>query len=302
LDLSGIAAATPTGCLVGSDEGFHLQAGKIHPSTQRIEAGQQIALPLPHGGGKSPETDIEGVAFCKDLGVYYATGSHGLGKKKGDFQASRNVIYRLPIASGNGEVRPAAIHRTSLLPSLEQTPEIKPFLRKPLQQNGFNIEGLACSKGRLFFGLRGPNLNGKALVIEFEADKLFDANPSAATVHQLDLGAGKGIREIVAIDGGFLVLAGNASAEPSKKFPQSEAPAPDKWFTLWFWGGKADSLVRLGDLPQTGGKAEALLVLAESPTQVDVLVIHDGIADGGPILVRLHRESAGAGSAIHPGR
>jgi hypothetical protein len=187
-----------------------------------------------------------------------------------------------------------------LLPWLEQTPEVTPFLRKPLQQNGFNIEGLACSNRRLFFGLRGPNLNGKALVLEVEADKLFDASPSAATVHSLELGAGKGIREIVAIDDGFLVLGGNASAEPSKKFPQSEAPAPDKSFTLWFWGGKADSLVKLGDLPQTGGKAEALLVLAENPTRVDVLVIHDGIADGGPLFVRLHRENAAKGSSIHP--
>ena len=287
LDLSGIAAAG-NACLVGSDEEHHVQPGTIDRAARRIVPAERVALPVV-GGRKKPEVDIEGIAYAPAEEVYYVTGSHGVGKKKGDFQPDRHAVYRIPRGAGSGSIHAAGIRRASLLPWLERTPELAGHLRQPLQRNGLNIEGLAESSGRLFFGLRAPNKNGRALVVEVGARELFSGAPGALTVHDLPMPRGRGLREIVAVDGGFVLLCGNASAEASKKFPVTEAPGPDGRFELHFWPGPGAAPERLGALPANGGKAEGLLVLEQTPLQIEMLVLFDSLPGGGPLTVRIRR-------------
>jgi hypothetical protein len=288
LDLSGIAAANQTQVLVGSDEMFYVQPGVIDAGKKRIESKRPIALPVK-SQGKKLELDIEGVAFSPEDQAYYVVGSHGLGKKKGDFQPDRHSIYQVPVDPRTGQVKKDGIRRTSLLPWLEKTPQLEPHLKKPLQQNGLNIEGLTWSKGKLFFGLRAPNQEGRGLVIELAPGELFGGKARKLTVHEIAISKGRGIREIAAVNDGFVVLTGNASAEASKKIPISTAPGPDTRFELLFWNGRDADAARIGRLPENGGKGEALLVLDDTGSHVDLLVVFDGLLGGEPMSIRLHR-------------
>jgi hypothetical protein len=288
LDLSGIAAANSRQVLVGSDEMFHIQPGTLDRANHRIESRRPIALPLESDGGKL-EVDIEGVAFSPEKQAYYVVGSHGLGKKKGDFQPDRQSIYEVPVDPRTGLVRREGIRRTSLLPWLVKTPLLAPHVKQPLQQNGLNIEGLTWSDGKLFFGLRAPNKDGRGLVIELATGELFGGKPGPLKVHDLPVAKGRGIREIAAVRGGFVMITGNASAEASKKIPVSTAPGPDTRFDLLFWNGRDPAVEKIGQLPENGGKGEALLVLDDTPTHLDLLVVFDGLLGGEPMSVRLHR-------------
>lgn len=287
LDLSGIATSNGTQVLVGSDESFYVQPGEIEHGKRRIESRRPIALPVQKGGGG--EVDVEGIAFSKDEQAYYVVGSHGVGKKKGDFKEDRHSIYRVPVGS-DGKVLKDRIRRASLLSWLEKTPSLEPHLKQPLQQNGLNIEGLAWSGGKLYFGLRAPNQNGRGMVVEAAPAEIFGGKPRELTVHEIAIPAGRGIREITAVRDGFLILTGNASAEPSKKFPVTLAAGPDTDFDLLHWNGGGRTTAReMGKLPGNGGKAEALLVLKDEADHADVLVIFDGLQGGEPLTVRVHR-------------
>lgn len=288
LDLSGIAAANARQVLVGSDEMFHIQPGTIDRDQHRIESRRPIALPL-ESGGADLEVDIEGVAFSPDEQAYFVVGSHGLGKKKGDFQPDRHSIYRVEVDPRTGMVKKDGIRRGSLLPWLEKTPEIAPHVKQPLQQNGLNIEGLTWSNGKLFFGLRAPNKDGRGLVIELGTRDLFAGKPGPLKIHSIPVAKGRGIREIAAVRDGFVIITGNASAEASKKIPVSAAPGPDTRFELLFWNGRETAVEAIGQLPENGGKGEALLVLEDGDTHVDLLVVFDGLLGGEPMSVRLHR-------------
>jgi hypothetical protein len=288
LDLSGIATSNGTRVLVASDESFYIQPGEIDRAKRRIESRSPI--PLPVRKTRKAEADIEGVAFSHDDQAYYAVGSHGLGKKKGDFQPDRHSICRIPVDPATGLVRKDAIRRTSLLPWLEKTPLLAPYVRKPLQQNGLNIEGLTWSGGKLFFGLRAPNAGGRGVIIEIAPGEIFGGKPRALTVHEIAIPKDRGFREIVALKEGFILLTGNASAEASKKIPVTMAAGPDTRFDLLYWPGTgAGRAEKIGTLPDNGGKAEALLVLEETAGHADVLVIFDGLQGGQPVLVRIRR-------------
>ena len=289
-DLSGIASPDGQQVLVVSDETVAVQPGVLDRKSATIKAGIPVPLPKGAGDGKS-EADCEGVAWMPEEQAWYVTGSHGLGKKKADFQESRCHVFRIPADPSSGQPMASGIARASLLPWVEREPALQPWARKPLQQNGFNIEGLAAKDGRLWFGLRAPNVDGTAFVVCVAPSALFREGANGAELHRLAVGPGVGIRELAAVRDGFVVLTGNASSETSKQQPKSEAPGPDVNFALWHWqpGG---ALVKLGDLPKPPGKGEGLCVLEDTEDHADVLVLHDGISGGEPRIHRLTRPHA----------
>jgi len=288
LDLSGIAAASPTQCVVGSDESFYIQPGIIDAERHRIESQRPIALPI-QTDPKKAEIDIEGVAFCGKQNAYFVVGSHGVGRKKGTFEPDRHSIFRIKVNPADQAVDKESIQRTSLLPWLQKTPVVSEHLKKPLQLNGLNIEGLAVSNERLFFGLRAPNKNGRGFVLETGAKELFEGKPGPMKVHELAIEDGRGIRDIVSVNGGFLLVTGNASVEASKKIPKSMAKAPDDQFDLFFWDGKSADPSKIGTLPANQGKGEGLLVLDQSEKHIDLLVIFDGLPGGEPVSISISR-------------
>jgi Protein of unknown function (DUF3616) len=272
-DLSGIAAWDATNCMVCSDELRVIQTGRMDRNGGTVVAGRAISL-LPGKGGKT-EVDAEGVAVSREDACYYVTGSHGVGKKKGDFQQSRCNVVRIPVDPATGEPDAAGVRTVSLTPWVQGNPELAGSLGQSLQTNGFNIEGLAWKGGKLWFGVRSPNVNGDAFVIEADSKKLF-SGPPEAQLHRLTVGPGLGIREIAALREGFLIVAGEALSDVGK----------DDAFYLFLWKPGAAPL-QIGGLPSPSGKAEGLFILEEADRYVDILVIFDGEARGGPKAYRI---------------
>lgn len=103
----------------------------------------------------------------------------------------------LPFA-GNGSLR-------SLLASDEY---LAPFLHLPSKENGLDIEGMGMVGGRALFGLRGPVVDGFAVVVEVAVADGLHLDNRMYHLHFLDL-AGLGIRDLARIgDNDLLVLAG----------------------------------------------------------------------------------------------
>ena len=303
LDLSGIASADGRHCIIGSDESHFIQPGKIDPANHLITALPTVPLLPPHLLTAKTEIDIEGVAWSAHDACYYVTGSHGLGKKKGDVQESRSRVFRIPYDAKTGSIQPAEIRFASLRGILESFPETARHLLKPLQQNGLNIEGLTVSGNRLFFGLRAPNIENLGFIVEACPAHLFDGEGAAPRLHPVTLGPQRGIREIAALADGFLILTGNASAETSKQFPKTLAPGPDKHFELLHWKpANGTHTTHIGTIPPAGkGKAEALLILTESTQAVELLVLFDSLPGGGPLALRLEAKPPSPASKPHPG-
>lgn len=282
-DLSGIACISPTRGLIGADEGAAVQVVALSREDRTLRV--LATVPLLRS---NEEMDIEAIAAEGDC--YYIAGSHGVAKNSGVRQPSRYTICRLRVDPTTG--LPAggseAVTIGSLAAILENDATLGLHLARPLQQKGVNIEGLAVREGRLFVGLRSPNLDGDAFVLEVAADDVFaKATQPAYTLHRLRLGRGLGIREIVAAREGFLLIAGNAGSEPSNAYPQAVDHENGRGYTLFRWSGVGRDVETIGLIPNPPGKAEAMTILDEGPDHTTVLVLFDGPKGGAPSVYRL---------------
>ncbi len=281
-DISGIASISPTQCLLGSDETRIVQTVAVNLAGAALTMQQTVEL-LPEG---SQEIDIEGIAVSRANSCYYVTGSHSVSRKKGKYEAARSAVFRVPVDAATGQLK-GKVTSASLRPILQTDAILSPYLDKIEQERGLNIEGLAEKGGRLFFGFRGPNLEGNAFVLETHAEGFFSSQKPAYTLHKVALGRGWGIRELTTTKDGFLITAGNSAAEPNDDFPKSADYDPKRGYAFYFWTGPGSAPVRIAELPVRQGKAEALLVLKEDDATIDVLLICDGPSGGAPTAYRL---------------
>ena len=289
-NLSGIAFLSDRFGLIGADEVRDVQAVEISRQDKTLRVLETI--PLVRLGS---EIDTEAIAAEGDC--YYIVGSHGASKKKGERQDNRYSIFRLKVdpATGlpgglrAGAARlPAGLQAATLAGVIRADPVLGEHFGQPLQQKGINIEGLAVRNGRLFVGFRNPNLGGFAFVMEIRADDVFGGGARPPyTLHKLQLGEGLGIREIVAGKSCFLMIAGNAGSEPSKKYGAAEDYEKDRDFLLFRWDGKGTEVHKIGALPKTDGKAEAMAILEETNDSVTVLILCDGPNRGRPTVYRI---------------
>ena len=284
-------------CLVVFDEGT--QAGFATLTDGALQPDAQ-ALQFP---GDQDELDAE--AAASDGRYLYITGSHAA--KRADCASnpgSRHVL-RLRLDPVSGRAVPGQAADSGRLWSLMQTlPELQAFVgeRKCLGtqpppkapqltgQQGINIEGLALQGGRLVFGFRGPVVDGTALTLAVNPQALFDGGDAQPQVTTLALGARRGIRDMVAVADGMLLLAG----------PDDDGDSASVGWAVFHWNGQPSPrvvqprmLARL-DLSAVKQrwcdadiKPEALTVLADTPQGYQVLVLSDGLCDGGPLPFKL---------------
>lgn len=148
------------------------------------------------------EIDIEGLGLESDK-YLWLIGSHGLSRKKpqkSDKPAkqieslakvkedpNRYLLARIPLVldkkTGNYDLvqsytDPDKDHTLScaqllnskkgnqLMEVLSHDPHLKQFMDIPGKDNGFDIEGLAVDKHKIFIGVRGPVLRGWAIILE----------------------------------------------------------------------------------------------------------------------------------------
>lgn len=310
-DLSAIANFELDGkpyLAIGSDESKRRVQLLKQKSEQvySVDDDLEITLPVPK---KSDEIDIESIAFDHKNNYLYIIGSHSQKRKTvkiGDKTAAenrmrltdaeiapetdRNRIFQVTLKSKTGKVK-GEIKRVDWLKELfAQDDYLKRFFEIPSKENGIDIEGVALQQNHLFLGFRGPILRGNYVpVMVFNCDDLDNSKaPENYEIRFVQLNGGA-IRDMTAVDDGFLIIAG----------PMGDAPGP---YSLYFWDGTdmiygkdrprpmPPAAVHLEDIePPIGddgaqGKAEGITVLTETATGYTALIIYDSIRGGNPQL------------------
>lgn len=293
LAVSGIACppqpTAGTRCLLAADEGV---VAPFIVLGEKAYIPDDTAISLLDSDG---ELDAEGAATDGDY--FYVTGSHAV--KRGDCTVnpnSRHVIRLRRDASTGGVLRnsngdPAnRVDQADLESALAGFPALSKAFGGCLgTDGGLDIEGLAVTADRLYFGFRGPASDGKATLLSVDKSAFFDGRPADPVLSEITVGAGRGIRDLQAIEGGLLVLAG-----------PNDVPST-VGFTVNFWPASGDA-VKLADLDFSGVKLkrrgkcedeevkpEALAVLEETPAHFRILILSDGLCDGGPMAFDVPR-------------
>ncbi len=300
---SGIACTVTPGqqrvCLVVFDEGT--QAGFA-------TVKERALLPDPQAlsfTGLVGELDAEGAAT--DGQFVYVTGSHSAKRADCASNPGSRLVLRLRMDPVTGRALPSSQVVSGRLWALMQAqPELQPFVgerkclgtkpppKAPLLQGqqGINIEGLALQGGRLVFGFRGPVIDGAAFTLAVDAKALFEGGDAKPQVTRLVLGAHRGIRDMVAVSDGVLILAG----------PDDDGDSDGAGWAIFHWDGSPSSQIKspkplarldVGGVKQRACdvqiKPEALSVLTETPRGYQLLVISDGLCDGGPLLFKVSK-------------
>ncbi|MBC7548705.1 MAG: DUF3616 domain-containing protein [Polaromonas sp.] len=266
----------------------------------------------------SGDGELDAEAAATDGRYFYIAGSHS--PRRSDCSArpdSRHIVRLARDPETGRALKPGrlkgAIHQvmdpsapegyadsTRLWTIMQAQPELAAHVTDSQcmgDQGAVNIEGMAVRDGRLTFGFRGPVADGAAKLLSVDADALFDPTHRAdpkAVFSTVALGAHTGIRDMVAVTGGFLLLAGPDDERASQKTVD---------FSVWFWDGRqapgqpgtARALATL-DTRQINLrscdkeiKLEALTVLQETAFGYQVLVLSDGLCDGGALVFTVGR-------------
>jgi hypothetical protein len=294
INLSGAACVptTPkfTSCLIANDDKKYAQFFSIDGTT--LIPGEVILL-----SDAKKDPDAEGVAYGG--GNFYITGSHGRSRSKDNENESSYVVFRFPADPTTGKTPfkvsadkvvgvtssgrlHHAIHDLCVNPEpfADDCSSVRNAHNRRLADGGINIEGIAFKDGRLHFGLRGPSQNGNAYLLSVDADALFKDTDLKSKATALPLGPDTGIRDLAAISDGILVLAGPTRSE-------------DVDYAVWLWDGVGNSAKQLATLDLASidgkGKAEILLPLEEDNANIRVLVMFDGIENGGAVSFKIPR-------------
>ncbi len=274
------------------------------------------------GGKDKRELDAEGAAT--DGTHYYVTGSHAV--KRGDCAANPHSarVVRFSVDAAAGRAAPMgdgaaqgvpAGHAASdrLVGIMRSLPGLKdrvgrclgtgsPAKRPDLKgARGVDIEGLAVRGGQFHFGFRGPSVDGRVPVLRVEAEPFFDGGDAKPVLTWLQVGAHRGIRDLHAVDGGLLLLVG----------PDDDDPKDEARWSIAFWDGTAVAegapavprelaVLDLARVDAAAGgcrdekvpkavKPEALAVVGGDAGHYRVLVLSDGLCDGGPLVFAVPR-------------
>jgi hypothetical protein len=278
--------------VVVSDEGHDFAVmtlgkdgkSKVYDLGELSHRGLSIELPSP---GSNVEVDIEAVTTAGDR--VFLTGSASLKRKKpkdGDHSGKRleeivpasgagadysNYVYELVAREGADDFPDfELVGAHDLRELLLRLPLVATFKDVPSKDNGLDVEGAVVHGDYFYFGLRGPVLRGRALVVRTRRDF---TQPEPYT---LDLG-GLGVRALTHAGGGdhegLYILAG-PTLERTDQFELYRFVA----------GDKNPSEVRTGDVlpvasvPSTDKKRpEGLFELGS-----ELCVLSDGVVGGAP--------------------
>jgi hypothetical protein len=299
--LSGIAcppvSSAERRCVAVFDEGGEARYAVIAQNRLIPEPDRIVLLP---GQG---ELDTEGAA--RDGDVVYVTGSHS--PKRGNCQSNPDSrhVFRFKVDGANsraaldGAGRPVDLEDDHLrLWTLMTTNQVlRPFagdgkcLGK--RDHAVNIEGIAAKGGMLYFGFREPAKHEHAYILPIPADALFAGPAPDSRPFTVEVGRGRGIRDLLAVPEGVLLLIG----------PDDGSEDTGWSVALWDGSGSSDDIrprllanLALGapapcKPPSPGEQAEvkpeALALIENGPDFWRLLILSDGMCDGGATPYRI---------------
>lgn len=301
-DVSGLACATDAGfprvCLLADDESQGAQIVILRDGALR--AGSFIRLTDASHDAVPLELDAEGVAYAD--GAFYVIGSHGrprhaAGKPEAGTvaraEATRQLFrIRFDPAAVDPETgvlagTPEITGTRALARLIRENVVLAPFHDRPLEEGGATVEGVAVRGGDLLAGFRGPVLaGGDAVILSVPLAGLFEGEPGTARVIRVALGhdsdgRARGVRDLVAVPDGFLILAG-----PMLDPKGDGVEAGD--YAIYRWNG-TDAPGQALALDGFGRKVkpEALLPLDQTGERLRALVLFDGPKEGAPRTIEI---------------
>lgn len=282
-NLSAIASCDGENFVVGSDDLGYAQFGSINRDSGILSIKGRVELLEKK---EDDEIDIEGITAVPGGQKYFITGSHSL-TKKGNMNKERRSVFEVDVDKQGAPKKKQ--DRSSLRDVIESDSNLRQYWEKAQQIGGVNIEGLAWKGEHLYFGFRSPNLDGNAVVVEVGARSLFRKGRPKHELHLVPLGKGLGIRELVSIQDGFLIVAGNAGDEPTREFPTPRDYVKNRSYNLFFWNPESSRAVELLRFPRSPGRPEAMLVLEETAEKCEILVMFDGVIGGAPLQFTIEK-------------
>jgi hypothetical protein len=242
-------------------------------------SGYDVISTVNLQSGGDEEIDMEGAA--SDSQHVFIVGSHSIRRTKldeeGTYKKNRKRLTRVRPHNESYSLYRITLgdycellekHRVDLRETLQSDEILGPFFAVPGKENGIDIEGIAVKSGKLFVGFRGPVLRGNFVpVVSFQFDHPEDYDLKFV---QLE---GRGIRDLVAVEDGFLILAGAVGDG-------------DGSYRLYLWNGEdcipgqeelRHRIDAIGDLAVAlGDKPEGITVTSENADEWRIFVVSDG--------------------------
>ena len=253
------------------DNKLRLYDVKGGPPRKTIDLGVDAAIKSALGLKKVKECDFEGAAKMGDL--IFWIGSHGRDKDANE-KKERQILLatKLTGVGKHAKLQITGSVYTKLIQDFLKNPALASFhLAKaatlaPNDEGGLNIESLAADHDKLWIGFRNPKSGGRdaLLVPLLNPKKMISRGTRAKLGDPLLLNLnGLGVRDMVAWNDGFLIIAGDfvdrfeADAKPSRAF----------W---WKPGTKPKDVgVDFGDL-----NPEAIMIVREG-NKARILILSD---------------------------
>lgn len=302
-------AVSGTTIFCSCDENATIERLVYDPATGAATGHRSFALShlFDLVDGDDGEIDIEGLAMSD--GYLWICGSHALKRSKikeglGDLEtlkwdANRGFLGRIALtalerlmekseasiaASAEAHREHAAMLRMKKSPDgvirklLANDPIIGPYVNLPSKENGFDVEGLSVIGEDVLLGLRGPVINGYAVIVRLRVKETKSGALKLArlpdgrrySLQVLDLN-GQGIRELTWRDGRLLLLSGaTTKLEALQSVFDIADYAPDRPVY------ESEAIARVLDFPPIRGAdhAEGMGILDDGGTP-RLLVVYD---------------------------
>jgi len=252
---------------------FRLYDVKGGPSLKTLDVGVNAAVKSAFGLKRVKECDLEGAAKLGDL--IFWIGSHGRDAHAKE-KKERQVLFatKLSGVGKDAKLEIAGKIYTQLIDDLLKDPALSSFdLAKaatlaPKHEGALNIESIAADGGKLWIGFRNPQSKAKEalLVPLLNPTEIIKEGVRARLGDPLLLKlGGLGVRDMVAWNDGFLIIAGDfidrfaPGAKPSRVFSWKPGTEPK------------DIGVDFGDL-----NPEAIMIMGEGDTARILILSDDG--------------------------
>lgn len=295
--VSGIACpgkpGDQTACLVVFDEGTVAHYVTLSRNGYEID-NTDVVL-------RDTDDELDAEAAATDGNHYFVTGSHSAKRSSCDSNPASRHLIRFAVDDTTGKARYAHgklldyADTKALWRLMGSMPELRDHAGKCLgaEQGGVNIEGLAVRDGLLHVGFRGPASKGTAPILSVGAKAIFEDDNPKGRITTLWLGEGRAVRDMTTINDGVLVLAG----------PDDDKANSDRGWILAVWDGvvREGTVVEptvLGELNLDAVelrdcdkelKPEAIAAIRDDSEALEVVVMSDGMCDGGPLKFVIRR-------------